>query len=208
MSELNRIDALDSMHLDVLKEIGSIGSGNAVTALSQMLNKRISMSVPQVKFPEFKDIADFIGGPENLVIGILVGMSGDINGIMMFLVPYDSARKLLEIVMGDMGIPVSDDFSEMECSAMTEIGNILIGSYLGAFAGLINKWIRPSVPALSIDMANAILSVPAIEFGKVADRALFIESVFDAEGSNVSGYFLLVPDLDSFNMILSSLGVE
>jgi len=203
------IDGLDFIRLDILKEIGSIGSGNAITALSQMLNKRISMSVPQVNLPEFKDIANFIGGAENLVIGILVGMSGDINGIMMFLVPYDSAHKLLEIVMGDMGIAVAaNEFTEMERSALTEVGNILISSYLGAFAGLIEKAIKPTVPSLSIDMANAILSVPAIEFGKVGDRALFIESVFDAEGSNVSGYFLLVPDMDSFNIILASLGVK
>lgn len=208
---------LNSMHFDILREIGNIGSGNAVTALAKLLNKKVDMSVPAVRILEFKDIADFIGGAENIIVGILVNISGDINGIMMFLLKLDSAHTLLHALMDNMGTDEqsgesgSEDeqlFSEIEFSALEEIGNILISSYLGSLAGLINKYIKPSVPFLNIDMANAILSVPAIEFGKVADDVLFIESVFRTnEEESVSGYFLLVPDMPSFDVILKSLGV-
>jgi len=192
-------------HFDILKEIGNIGAGNAVTALSQILNKKIKMSVPNINLSDFKDVATFVGGPEKLIIGILVHVSGDINGIMMFIVRLESARVLTNSMFGSD--KSGSEFDEIELSALKEVGNILASSYLGSLASLINKKISLSVPYISIDMANAILSVPAIEFSKVADRVLFIESVFEADKQDVSGYFVLVPDMPSFNLILSSLGV-
>lgn len=205
MADIGNIGDLNSIHYDILREIGNIGSGNAVTALAKMLNKKVDMSVPVVNLVEFKDIANFIGGGEQLIVGILVGISGDINGIMMFIIKQESAHKLIHILMNQT--TSSEDFTEIELSALQEIGNILASSYLGSLASLINKKVLPSVPYLSIDMANAILSVPAIEFGKVGDRVLFIESVFQAENDHVSGYFVLVPDMTSLQMILSVLGV-
>jgi len=199
---------LDDVHVDVLSEVGNIGASHAATALAKMLGKRIAVSVPSVRMVDFKDIADFVGGGETILIGILINISGDIDGMMMFIVKTGTAHTLITMLMGGMSqTEIENEFSEMEQSAMQEIGNILCSSYLGALAGLINIKIIPSVPYLAIDMANAILSVPAIEFGKVADQALFIESVFTADGSDVSGFFLLVPDMPSFDRILSTLGV-
>jgi len=129
----------------------------------------------------------------------------------MFLVKTDSARRLLNILMGNIEIdaPLTGfDFSHVEISALEEIGNILVSSYLNSLAELTGIYLKPSIPYLSIDMANAILSVPAAEFGKVADRVLFIESIFgDLDEDTVSGYFLLIPDMQSFGVILKSLGV-
>ncbi len=193
-------------HVDVLREIASIGCGNAVTSLAKMLNKRINMSVPVVNLLDFKDIANSIGGAESLIIGILVNISGEINGIMMFIVKLDTAHTLVNMLMG-RNLSDSSRFTEIEFSALSEVGNILTSSYLSSLASLISKRIKPSIPYLAMDMANAILSVPAIEFGKVGDKVLFIESVFKADNENVSGYFILVPDMPSFNIILSSLGV-
>jgi chemotaxis protein CheC len=197
----------DESHFDILKEIGNIGSGNAVTALAKMLGRKVEMRVPKVNLVEFKDIADFIGGPEHIIVGLLVSISGDIKGIMMFLLKIESAEILAKIILQGMQVG-GNGFNDIEKSAIQEIGNIMAGSYLGSLAGLTNKVFIPSVPYLSIDMANAILSVPAIEFGKVADRALFIETAFGVDSYDVNGYFLLVPDLPSFGIILSSLGVE
>ncbi len=201
------IDSLNLMHFDILREIGNIGAGNAVTALSKLLGKKIDMKVPNVNLLDFKDTAEIIGGAENLIIGILISLSGDVSGIMMFILEKDSARMLINNLLNKDVKDVSD-FTEMDLSAIEEIGNILSSSYLSSLGTLTNLRIIPSIPYLSIDMAGAILSVPAIEFGKVADKVLFIESVFAEDDSNVSGYFILVPDLQSFNIILRSLGVE
>jgi chemotaxis protein CheC len=200
---------LNPVHLDTLKEIANIGAGNAVTALSKMLGKPVKMRVPTVEMLEFSQIADFLGGPEQIVVGILVQITGDINGMMMFIVRREHAGVLiLALMKGFCEGMGGDALEEMEMSAMEEIGNILSSSYLGSLSGMINKKAVPSIPFLSVDMANAILSVPAIEFGRVADHALFIESVFETQGNDdVSGYFLLIPDSQSLTIILDALGV-
>ena len=202
-------DNLRSAEIDTLKEIGNIGAGNAATALSKMLGKMVTLKVPVINMVEFKDIAEFLGGPEQLVIGVLVQITGAVNGMMMFLVPIEAGAILIRSLMGSLAPRKnSGGFTDMELSAMQEIGNILASSYMGSLAGFIKKDVQPSVPSLSIDMANAILSVPAIEFGKTADKALLIESVFKTDSESLSGYFLLIPDAPSLTVILTALGVR
>ena len=206
---MSLFDNLNDMHLDVLKEIGSIGTGNAVTAISSLLNKKVQMNMPSVNLVEFGNVADFVGGPENILVGVLVGISSDINGMMMFLMDMDTARHLVNSILSGMGGSEDSDgeFGELELSVIEEISNIMAGSYLGSLSGLTNLRIRQSVPLLSIDMANALLSVPAIEFGKMADHVLYINSSFTVDAVDVSGYFILVPDEESFVKIMKSLGV-
>lgn len=194
-------------HLDVLKEIGSMGTAHAATALAKMVNKKVTMPVPIVTWVEFQDVANFVGGPENIIVGILVSLSGHIQGMMMYLMSVESAHSMSESILG---IPHQGDplvFGEMEKSAIEEMGNIMISSYLGSLAGLTNTHIKPSIPYMSVDMANAILSVPAIEFGKMADKVLCIESQISVDNVNSDGCFILVPNLHSFARILRSLGV-
>ena len=201
-----RIDELNTVQLDFLTEISSIGSGNAVTALSQLLNRKVTMAIHAAKFVPFKEASDFAGGAEQIVLGVVVNLSGDLDGIMMFLIGIDAAKKLLGLIIGEENIS-DGSFSEFERSTATEIGNILNSSYLSSLSSLTSKKINQSVPYCSVDMANAILSVPAIEFGKVSDSALFIDSAFEIEGVNIKGYFILVPDMQSFNGIFASFGV-
>ncbi|MCL2216052.1 MAG: chemotaxis protein CheC [Defluviitaleaceae bacterium] len=198
-------------HLDILKEIGSMGTAHAATALSKMINKKVTMPVPNVSWVEFKNVADFVGGPENVIVGLLVSLSGNIQGMMMHLLAVDDARTLAAAVLGQPNTKTGEDkyvFSEMERSAIEELANILVSSYLGSLAGLTNSHIKPSVPFMSVDMANSILSIPAIEYGKMADKILFIESQIAIEDISSTGCFILVPNLHSFYRILRSLGVE
>ncbi|MCL1844014.1 MAG: chemotaxis protein CheC [Defluviitaleaceae bacterium] len=196
------------MHLDILKEIGSMGTAHAATALSKMVNKKVTMPVPNVSWVDFQNVANFVGGPENVIVGILVSLSGNIQGMMMHLMEVESAHTLAELIIGPTP---SDDkyfFGEMERSVVEEVGNIMLSSYLSSLAGLTNSMIKPSIPYMSVDMANAILSVPASEFGKMADQILFIESQISVENKDISGCFVLVPNLHSFYRILRALGVE
>jgi len=198
------IEKMSQQYYDVLKEIGNIGAGNATTALSQLLNCRVDMKVPQVQLMEFKDLGSAMGGDEQIMAGIYLGVEGDITGSIMFLLEKESARHL---VCKLMGMEMNDEeFSEMEISALKEIGNIITGSYLNSLSTLTNLKIYPSVPSLSIDMAGAILSVPAIEFGEIGDKILFIQTQFTDE-MVIEGYFMLVPDMESYSVILSSLGL-
>ena len=208
MSKID-LEKLEDSQFDVLKEIGNIGAGNATTALATMLNIKVDMSVPNVALLPFDNISSFIGSEEQTVVGILLEIQGDIDGMMMFLFDMKSAHHLvnslmmLDVHQDENGMA---DFSEMEMSALNEIGNIVSGSYLSALSGLTGMKMVSSVPALSIDMLGALLSVPAIEFGKYGDKLLMIQSEF-GEDDFVTGYFLLIPELESYDKILTSLGM-
>lgn len=208
MSKID-LNELSSIQYDVLKELGNIGAGNATTALAQMINKRIDIGVPHVRLVEFNQISTIIGSEEQVMVGILIMLSGDVRGMMMFLLDKEVAKNLVNILMGkDINDEV--EFNEIESSAVMEIGNIIAGAYLRSLSEMTNLSIDVSVPMLQIDMAGAILSVPAIEFGKIGDKVLLIETEFEDEiekSSSINGYYILVPELESYEKILGSLGV-
>ncbi len=197
---------LNPMEFDVLREIGNIGAGNATTALSQMVNNKIDMRVPSVELLGFKELAESIGGAENLIVGILFTLEDDIDGMMLFMVEQDSAHHIVNLIMG-RDLNSFDEFSDMDLSALNEIGNIIAGAYLRSISMLTNLTITSSVPYMAIDMAGAILSVPAIEFGKVGDKALVIKTQIYEDDTAINGYFALIPTLPSYSKIMASLGL-
>lgn len=198
------LEKMSDEYFDILKELGNIGAGNATTALAQMMQCKVDMSVPQVKLLEFKEMGEIMGGEEIIMAGIYLGIEGDITGSIMFLLEKQAARHLVNKLMG-MEI-TGDEFSEMEFSALKEVGNIITGAYLNSLSGLTNLVIYPSVPDLTVDMAGAILSVPAIQFGELGDKMLLIQTQFFDE-MVLDGYFILIPDLNSYGRILSALGI-
>lgn len=200
------IDDLNSVQLDVLREIGNIGAGNAATALAKLINKRVDMSVPKVKILGFQEVSDLLGSAEIIVVGILLNVTGDLTGSIMIMLGQRDARILVNMLMGK-DIEYQGDFDEIEVSAIKEIGNILAGSYLSALSSLTSMNIYPSIPDISIDMAGAIISVPAIQFGEVGDSVLYIETGFEDGSQKVVGDFFLVPDAGSYENLLKALGV-
>lgn len=193
--------------IDVLKEIGNIGAGNAATSLANMINKKVDMRVPKVNILDFKDVPEMLGGEEEPVCGIFFKLDGDMDGTIMFVLTLNSARRLLNLMMpGIMG----DEFEEMSLSALQEVGNILAGSYISSLSGLTNLKVLISVPSVAVDMAGAILSVPAIQFGLVGDKILIIENDFFEETSDdaIQGYFFLIPDISSYDTLFKSLGLS
>ena len=199
------LNNMDGVYFDVLREIGNIGAGNATTALAQLLNMKVDMLVPKVSLLDFKDVGSAMGGEEQIMAGIYQVVEGDISGSIMFLLEEKSVRELVGRLMG---IEIGDEetLTEMEISALKEIGNIITGSYLSSLSTLTNLKIISSIPDISIDMAGAILSVPAIEFGTLGDKILLIATEF-TDDVKLEGYFVLVPDLESYDKILTSLGM-
>lgn len=199
------LEQVTENYYDVLKELGNIGAGNAMTALSQMLQCKVDMKVPQVKLLEFSEVGEIMGGEEQIMVGVLLGVEGDITGSMMFMVEEESAKHLIQKITMGM-LPAGTEFEEMGLSAMKEVGNIITGAYLNSLSTLTNLKIYPTPPALTVDMAGAILSVPAIQFGIFGDKILMIQSQFYDE-IQLDGYFILIPDLESYAKILTALGL-
>ena len=147
-----------------------------------------------------------MGGEEQIMAGVFLGVEGDITGSMMFMVEEQSARHLIQKITMGM-LPEGNEFDEMGLSAMQEVGNIITGAYLNSLSSMTNLTVIPSPPAVTVDMAGAILSVPAIQFGIYGDKILLIQSQFYDE-VKLDGYFILIPDLESYEKILTALGIS
>lgn len=205
MADRMSFEKVTTEYYDVLKELGNIGAGNATTALATMLQCKVDMKVPQVRLLNFNEVGEVMGGEEQIVVGIYLAVEGDITGSMMFILEQQAARCLVSKLMGVE--EEKGEFTDMEISALNEIGNIITGAYLNSLSQLTKLVMLPSVPDLNIDMLNAILSVPAIEFGIVGDQILLIQTQF-TDDSELNGYFILLPDLESYSKILSALGLN
>lgn len=199
------LEEINEKYVDVLRELGNIGAGNATTAIASMLSLRINMNVPKVELLEASKLGSSIGSEEEVIVGIFLEIQTDIEGSMMFLLKMDSARYLVnKLMMRDADYDA--EFNEMDLSAIKEVGNIIAGSYLSALSAMTNLVITPSIPYIAIDMAASVLSVPAIEFGRFGDHALLIETEF-GDDVMIDGYFILMPERASYDKILTALGV-
>ena len=196
------------MHVDVLTELGNIGSGNAATALASLMNTEININVPHVRILGFNDVADYVGGPENVVLGVLIKLSGDVDGMILYVFNDNLIRNVLKVFFGKDYTSVSE-LDEMDMSALNEIGNIMASSYVNALSSMTSLTIDVSVPSMCVDMAGAILSVPSIEFAQVGNKVLFIDDSFSiGENSDkVKSNMILVPEMDSLNKIFERLGI-
>lgn len=202
----NKFNQLKDLQLDLLREVGNIGAGHAATALSNLIQKPIDMNVPKVKIVPFSEIEDFLGGADQVVVGIFLRIEGDVPGNMFFIMTLESANKLLHDMLG-REMSSTDGFSEMEYSALNEIGNILAGSYLSSLADFTNLKLAPTVPAITIDLVGSILSFGLIQISQISDVAIVIDTHFIEGHRHVEGHFFLIPDPESFYTLFNSLGV-
>jgi chemotaxis protein CheC len=203
---IENLEQLNEVHIDVLKEIGNIGAGNAATSLSQMLNTPVDMTTPSVRILDIDEAANALGGPENVAIGILAKLRGDVEGFMMCIIEQDFATNVIGSLLGEEEVRC-DNLSEMELSAISELGNIMIAAYTGSISALSQMNIKGSVPAITVDMIGAILSVPAIEMSSVSDKIILIEDDFVSGNDDVTANMLLVPTIDSLNRLMEKLGI-
>ncbi len=202
-----RFDALTEEHLDALREVSNIGVAHAATALSQLIGRGISLTVPKVLLTDISRVPEFFGGAEKIVVGIYLQMLGDARGNILIVLPRDSALKLLsKLLPRDKSEGAL--LTELEMSALKEVGNILASAYLNALGTLMGKTLIPSVPVLSFDMAGAVIDYALIELGKVGDLALVVETDFFGEEEKINGQFFLLPDPESLKIILNAIGVK
>jgi chemotaxis protein CheC len=197
--------ALNALQLDTLREIANIGAGNAATALADILADRVNMSVPELEITDISNIADMLGGPENDVVCILLSMTNDMQGMLMFILEKQLTHALLSVLLNKK-IDSWAQIDDMDMSMLKEIGNIIAGAYVGSLATLTDMDIRISPPEIAIDMVGAILSYPAALFGAIGDKVLFVKEDFDNGDLVVSCHLLILPQPESLKTILTRLG--
>ncbi|TCT26749.1 chemotaxis protein CheC [Melghiribacillus thermohalophilus] len=206
------VERLSQVHLDILKEVGNIGAGNAATALSQLLNRTINLEIPTVQVATYDEMVELAGGSDHVVAAVYIRIEGEAPGNMFFVLPPEQVSYFVQLMTGDSTITFEEPpYSEMGISAFLEMGNILSGSYLSALSDFTRLNLQPSVPSASIDMAGAILTMGLIELSQVSDHVIVIDTILEEENSDrgkIRGHFFLLPDPDSFEKIFQALGVN
>lgn len=203
---MKKFEELNLLELDTIQEISSIGTGNAATALSGLLGAEVRISLPQVRIMGYNEAIDWIGGPEAITSGVLVGLKGEINGVMLCVQQLPFVQLVLRRMLGKE-IASYEELDEICGSALVEVGNIMVSTFVNALCGLANISIKLTVPAFALDMQGAILAVPMAEYGFQSDYILTISSEFICEGETVPYRMLLSPDVRSLNFLLEKLGV-
>jgi chemotaxis protein CheC len=201
------INELTPLQLDAIREVGNIGAGHAATVLSQLLNQKVSMSVPEVNILPLAEACDVVGGPEKPMVGVYLRVFGGAPSKILYLLPEEKALFLAGLLINDQE-KCRNLLGELEVSALKEIGNILTGAYVYAFSNFTGIDMLSSVPALAFDMVGAIMNTILADLGEMGDYALIIETQLTACDESVDGHFFLVPDPDSLATILAALGVN
>lgn len=203
---MKQYSELDEMSQDILRELGNIGAGNAITSLSSMVGFTFDVDLPQVELVEYRDVPELLGGAEVFETGIMLEISGDLSGIFMFLLDEEFTKSVLNALLGEEVRDLTA-MDEMCRSAVCEVGNVVCCAYINALAKLMNVKIHVSVPSICSDMAGAILSVPMIHFVNVSEELLMIKNKFSAEQLSFTSHVLFLPELESLDKILKVLGV-
>ena len=204
---IKNYDELNSLELDTLREIGSVGTGNAATALSQMLRREVRITLPEVRIMEYNEAIEWIGGPEEITAGVLVKLSGQLTGIMLSVQPLEFVNIVLESTIGKT-VEDYSQLTDMEHSALVEVGNIMISTFINALSGLAGMDVSLTVPAFTVDMQGAILAVPMAEYGGQSDYIMTIGGDFISEDKQGPCHLLMSPDIRSLNALLRKLGVS
>ncbi len=200
------IDKIKDEQLDILKEIGNIGAGHAATALSKIVQMKIDMKVPRVKLIELSEFEEIIGGEDEVVVGIFLRLEGDMEGNIFYIMPVLTAKNLLKRIL-NTELDYNEDFSEIEVSAIHEFGNIIASSYISSLADFTKLSLYVSVPSMTIDLANSILSFGLVPISQVCDFAILIDTTFQEGEEYIDGQFFLIPDPEAYSVLFSSLGV-
>lgn len=204
--KIKHYEDMNLQELDVMREISSIGTSHAATALSRLLQKEVRISIPTVSILGYNEALDRIGNAEEIVAATLVKMDQDVEGIMLFLFDMNFAGTVLKTLLGQE-YSGFEEMDQLAYSALEEVGNIIICSYINAFSKLVDVDISLSVPSSTVNMLGGILTVPIAEYGYETDKLMYFNADFVLEGRKLSDWLLMLPDIKSLNAILEKLGV-
>lgn len=199
---------INPMRFDLLKELNNIGSGGALTSLSQMASDRLQIHVPTIKLVEYHNMSESIDfDSEDKLVGVLVNVNGDLNVTLMFMLTVDGANAFISTLLNTPK-KETDTFNELELSVLKEAANIMFSAYVNTLTMMLNKNVKVSIPYFAIDMAQAILGVAASLYGEISEKGVFVEAVFEIDKEDFIAYLVMVPEKESYDMIAQAMGVD
>jgi chemotaxis protein CheC len=190
----------DERQLDALRELASIGSGTAATALAQMLGRPVELTVPRALALPLAAALDAVGEPDAMTASVAMPVGGDAEMVVLLLFSYPGASTLCEL----LGV---EPRSELGDSALGEIGNILGASAVGALSQMTGLALEPP-PHVLYDMLGAVVaSVLSATVGEL-ELALVLDAELSVEGAACGLSFLLLPTAGSVDELLGRLGLD
>lgn len=193
---------LTDFQADALKEVGNIGIGHATTSLSQMVNKKVGISLPELKLlPLFK--VPILVKNEEPVIGIILELKGDAKGFMLLLLSKKTAKYLIKLVIGETD--ETKGFDEMETSVLKELGNIMGGTYISSLSNFLSISIGLSTPSDIYDMSDAIINQVVCLMSPDVEDVLFLKTEFDINSEKIDGKILIFTDSASLTKMLDAI---
>jgi len=194
---------LTELDLDILKEISNIGIGNASIALSKILDSKIDLTVPLVTIDNVLNVTEFIDKKNKYVAGVFFKILGDSTGDLIMVLPKDSAFLLIQLLL-QKEISSIENLTEIDFSAIRELGNIITSAYLSALSNMLHLSLYPSVPGLAIDSSEHMMKQALKVLDREATTSLILESKFKEEKSGVNGHVFLLLDKESVHKIITA----
>jgi chemotaxis protein CheC len=192
---------LENERLHALQEMSMVGMGHAAIALSQLMKREICLNVPRVLTMDVAHLSEFLGGGQQMVIGVYLQILGDARGNIMMIFTREDAIKMLGLLLyrdkarGTL-------MTELEVSALKEVGNILASAYLNALGDRFKMTLIPSVPHLTMDMAGAVVDYVLNELGEGGEVSVLVDTEFSEGDNSFRGHFFLLPAFSSFDVML------
>ncbi|MGC3978019.1 MAG: chemotaxis protein CheC [Paludibacteraceae bacterium] len=201
--KIEKYENLNSVQFATLKKAEDVASKLAASAFLSVIGKNVMISTPTVRLQAFQDAIDSIGEPDSMFAGISVGLSGDIEGVVMLLIEQEVAQGIIGTVLG---IPDGDSLG---VSALTEIGSVMTSSCVSAITMYSDLLVFPEVPCFGMDMLVALMSIPVIEFEqKMSDKLLLMEKNLKVDNVNIHCNMVLALTQPCLELLLSRLDSE
>lgn len=200
-------EGFNDLQLDVMREIGNIGAGNACTALSVLLGTTIDMSVPRVHLVGFESSEQYLGGKDNVVLGLKVAITDDLSGMMVHVVQKRFAERIIntfyEKKIEDLAV-----LDEMDSSVLNEMANITSGAYANSIASLTGFFVNIGTPSQTSGTLEDVMMVPVREFVAPGEKLLVVDEVFTIEDEHINSNMVLALDKESMTKLFDKLGVK
>jgi chemotaxis protein CheC len=207
------LSSFNNLQLDAVREVGNIGTGNAATALSQLLSCSIDMDVPKADLVSIYSISEYYGDPDAVVTAVFVRSLGEFGCSLIFIQNEKDARLMVDLLLkqqfgGNVPDPLPQDIAD---SAIAEVGNIILSSFLNAINMLIGTQHRISPPGVAHDMLASIMDVVASIFGQMGEMAVLVNTALRVGAGeseqDISGNIVMLPDPDALELLLRKLKV-
>lgn len=200
--------ALSPERLDALKEVANIGAGHAATALSMMTGARIMIDVPTVTIAPLEELIPGIAEADAPIVSVLMDMHGSLRGHTLLALPLSTGRRLADLMLRRERRP-GGVLDALEESVLKEAGNILGGAYMTALSDFLGMQLLPSPPRLKVGTAHQVMEEHRHEAeGAAAACCVETEFSFEEIGERFCGFFLLLPDAESFDAIFRAVRVR